>query len=271
VQILLAEDNEINQEVANEIIAKAGASLDIVENGKLAVQAVLKKRYDLVLMDCQMPEMDGFEATGKIREYEKEGKVLHKTADHLTIIAMTANAVKGDKELCIAAGMDDYLSKPIEPKELINMINSKLPEEDTGDKSKQEIATVQNIKNNSEDSDGTINAQDKPFNMDSLLERCMGNQDFLEKILKKFQDKALKDLADIEQSLQDGDTEQLRLFSHGLKGAAANLSAQSLRQAASEMEQLAKAKDLTNAQEYLEKLKNELNRCLNYLPNMITS
>ena len=151
------------------------------------------------------------------------------------------------------------------------MINSKLPDEDTGYKSKQDVASVQDIKNNSEDSDGTITGQDSPFDMDALLERCMGNQDFLEKIMKKFQDKALKDLADIEQSLQDGDTEKLRLFSHGLKGAAANLSAQSLRQAASEMEQLAKSKDLTNSQEYLENLKNELDRCLNYLPDMITS
>jgi CheY-like chemotaxis protein len=269
VQILLAEDNEINQEVANEILTKAGCEVDIVENGKLAIEAVLKKKYDLVLMDCQMPEMDGFEATEIIRKYEKQDKVQHKNGDLLSIIALTANAVEGDREHCIDAGMDDYLSKPIEPNALIDMVNSKLPDKDVHDESGSQTATVQDIQSDSEGSDESTNGHKEPFDMESLLNRCMDSQEFLEKMLNKFQDQAFARLADIEESVRVGDAEQLNLLSHGLKGLAANLSAQALSKAASDLELVAKSGDLTKSEECLENLRNELNRCLDHLPSMI--
>ncbi len=269
VQILLAEDNDINQEVANEILTKAGCDVDIVENGKLALEAVSKKQYDLVLMDCQMPEMDGFEATRLIRKYEKEGEVQHKTGDHLTIIALTANAIKGDKERCIDAGMDDYLSKPIEPKGVIDMINSKLPDKDVCDESRQQPATVQDTQSNSDASDGSTNAQENPFDMESLFNRCMSNQEFLEKILHKFQDQALGRLSEIEESVRAGDAEQLSLLAHAFKGLTANLSARALSLTAYDLERLAKSGDLTKAEECLENLRNELKRCLDYLPAIL--
>ena len=118
VQILLAEDNEINQEVANEILTKAGCEVDIVENGKLAIEAVLKKKYDLVLMDCQMPEMDGYEATKIIRDNYSAVQ-----NHNIPIIAMTANAMKGDREKCLEAGMNDYVAKPINVKKLSEVID----------------------------------------------------------------------------------------------------------------------------------------------------
>lgn len=112
ITILLAEDNKANQKLAMMLLKKIGYESVLVENGREAVAAAQIEKYDLILMDCQMPEMDGFEATIAIRNAEKN------TGRHIPIIAMTANAMQGDREKCLSAGMDDYISKPINPKQL---------------------------------------------------------------------------------------------------------------------------------------------------------
>ena len=120
-RVLLAEDNEINQIVAFEILARAGCQCDIANNGREALEAVKSRQYDVVLMDCQMPQMDGFEATRAIRTFEaKAGAEKPRTP----IIALTANAIKGDRELCLDAGMDSYVTKPINPPDLLGTIAS---------------------------------------------------------------------------------------------------------------------------------------------------
>ncbi len=115
VRILLAEDNLINQKLTIIMLAKSGYKVDVVENGQQAVEAVLKGDYHLVLMDVQMPVLNGLEATQQIRQQEQPGK-------HIPIIAMTAHAMKGDQERCLNAGMDGYLSKPLNPKEVLAAI-----------------------------------------------------------------------------------------------------------------------------------------------------
>ncbi len=121
-KILIVEDNLVNQKVATKLIEKMGYQTTCAVNGKEAVKAVQTLPYDIILMDCQMPVMDGFEATQAIRHLEAERKIVNNINAKIPIIAMTANAMKGDRERCIEAGMDDYLSKPVKPGNLSEMI-----------------------------------------------------------------------------------------------------------------------------------------------------
>jgi CheY-like chemotaxis protein len=121
LRVLLAEDNEVNQRLASRLIEKRGHTVVLASNGREALEAIEKQSFDLVVMDVQMPEVDGFEATAAIRRRENE------TGTHIPIIAMSAYALTGDRERCLAAGMDGYVSKPIQAKELFEAIETLVP------------------------------------------------------------------------------------------------------------------------------------------------
>ena len=123
LHILLAEDNTVNQLIASRLLEKQGHHVVTSGNGREALERLDKERFDLILMDVEMPEIDGFEATATIRKQEET------TGARIPIIAMTAHALKGDRERCLAAGMDDYVSKPIQPGVLFAAIERLLPSE----------------------------------------------------------------------------------------------------------------------------------------------
>lgn len=123
-RILLVEDNHVNQMVAAAMLKKMGCVIDLAGDGLEGIRQAVFRDYDLIFMDCQMPELDGYEATRELRAREQSEKTIHRT-----IIAMTAHAMRGDREICLAAGMDDYMTKPLSEDTLFSMLEKWLPEE----------------------------------------------------------------------------------------------------------------------------------------------
>ncbi len=255
-RILLAEDNPVNQMFASEVLKRAGLDCDVAADGRQVLDAVQSQHYDLILMDCQMPEMDGFEATGHIRAMEADGRLNH----HIPILALTANAIKGDRERCLKAGMDGYLSKPIDPKILIDNIKALLPDD---------------LPANAQQSSERAPAQaqppdtvDQPIVVKALMEHCMNDAMFVGSILDQFQASASQYLNQIRQAVAGEDPEQAGRHAHALKGAAGMLAAETLQQIAFEMEEAGKAGQLQHLREQIDELNEELRRCLEYIPTV---
>ena len=263
----MAEDNYINQEVVAEILSNAGYTCEIVANGRQAVESVCKDRYDLVLMDCQMPQMDGLEATRAIREYESQ--IADKQSESLPIVALTASALAGERERCLAAGMNDYLSKPLDPIGLIKTIEAHLSELD--ETSPQVAGGLDEMilpagASGDDVGYGTKSDNDVSSNIldvDGLLRRCNGKIDLAERLLDKFHGRLDGDLQKIEDSIESCDPKRTAALAHALKGAAANLSAEGIRQAATDLEQEVRTDDAGDLHEFLKQLKTECELFLN--------
>jgi len=296
MRILVAEDNEINQEVIREILQTSGYVCEIVSDGVEAVRIASRGQCDMVLMDCQMPTMDGLTATRKIRQMEQDGEMSETASAHLTIIALTANAIGGDREKCIEAGMDDYLSKPIDPTALMSKLDSRIAAilDERGKAAPQATGAAPTGETPSSDTTGgQAPAQSRktqesgsastapmaygndsapcPLDMESALERCLGKRDFLDRLMVKFADKLHKDLEAIMQHFQDADPQKIAFVAHGLKGASANLSATRLRQTALRLEQAAKAADFAEIEIAVEQLRHEAQACIVFVNQQTAS
>jgi PAS domain S-box-containing protein len=246
VRILLAEDNTINQEVALAILKKLGYRADVAADGLEAIEALSRVPYDLVLMDCQMPEMDGFEASQRIRD--AGSSVLNH---RVPIIAMTANAMQGDRERCIDAGMDDYLSKPVQPRELAEALDRWLfSSAKAGDGQKAPP---------SEEAPAPP-ADNEVFHESELLERLMDDRDLARTIVAGFLDNIPVQVSKLKEFLSGGDAPGAQRQAHTIKGAAANLGAPALRDVALELEQIGKAGRMGDALDVLPRLETEFER-----------
>jgi PAS domain S-box-containing protein len=252
IRILLAEDNMINQQVALNILEKFGYRADAVANGQEAVKALEMVPYDLVLMDVQMPEMDGLQATAQIRN-PKSAVINHD----IPVIAMTAHAMKGDRERCLEAGMNDYTTKPIDPKELLKTLTKWI---DTG-KAGQ---TAENEPERTGQPSGK-EQESPPIDLDKALGRMLGNTALLEKMLHVFLSKMSEQVRELSTALKEGDEETVELNAHTLKGAAANLSADRIAATALRLEQMGRERNLAAGTEALGELHDELARLKAYI------
>jgi Amt family ammonium transporter len=269
-RILLAEDMEVNQFVVTETLGRVGYTCDIANNGREAVTAFSQKRYDIVLMDCQMPEMSGFEAAIAIRAFEKQ-RLSHPP---VPIIALTANAIKGDRERCLAAGMNDYLTKPLNPAKLIETIQA-LALKETAEQEKPEAAPLvvtqapAAAQTAAATGSGSVSgavpasgaAVDPSFDYNDLLARCSGDTVLLQKLVNKFQEKSRATWNQLVADFKAGDVAATTRLAHGLKGTASNLSATKVTLLAGQLEELGRSDDLSDAQAILDQLGAELERC----------
>ena len=266
-RILLAEDNEIGQEVVVELLRRAGHHCEPVSTGKLAVEEALRAEYDLILMDCQMPEMDGFEATRIIRKHERESGALPGRQRRLPIIALTASAVKGDREQCLEAGMDDYLAKPLESDRLMEVLDRYLPAgQDAGRAAAREPAP--DVPPGAQPAAPSGQAA-PPFDVEGLLKRWGMDREFVASLIRKFQKRAPEDFEQLQQKCAAGAVEEAARRAHSLKGAAGYVAANRVRELAARLESLGRAGDLRGAAPCLDELRTELKRCSDYASDVL--
>ncbi|MBA4016232.1 MAG: hypothetical protein C0483_03490 [Pirellula sp.] len=283
-RILVAEDNEINQMVTEEILRSAGYDCRIVDTGLAALEALDQESFGLVLMDCQMPEMDGFTAVGELRKREAAGR-RYAAEGPLPVVALTANAVRGDRELCISAGMTDYTTKPIDRIALLSIIARLLPPKAAAEAATVAVATVaraeppQEFTFGKETTASSIAATDdadvesavlaEALHVGDLLNRCQGDKAFASRLLEKFRSRLPGDFDALRLAAAAGDHETVRSRAHQLKGCAKNLGAQKLGQQVAVIEAEAATGTAMYAEAAVDELRSEIENCLNHVDSLI--
>ncbi|MBF0383433.1 MAG: response regulator, partial [Magnetococcales bacterium] len=237
-KILLVEDNEVNQQVATELLEMANLSVTLTINGQEAVAAVDKTKFDAILMDIQMPVMDGYTATREIR------KIF--AFDDLPIIAMTANALVGDREKCLDAGMNDHVAKPINPKEMFAILARWIKPGKREFSEKLMTATANTLA----DEIGTL-PELPGIDTKNGLKRVGGRVSSYKKLLAKFVGNQQQSMVEIQQALDAQDLETALRLAHTLKGVSGTIGATQLQQAAAELEALFNAGNKDNARKLL--------------------
>jgi signal transduction histidine kinase/CheY-like chemotaxis protein len=226
-RVLLVEDNELNQEVALALLQDAHMSIDLAQNGEVAVNMVNHNKYDLVLMDMQMPVMDGITAAKAIRSKPQFRA--------LPIIAMTANVMPADREKCIEAGMNDHVAKPIDPDELFTALLRWIKPRDGGSPAKESAPPISSLPAPAQAPESAP-LEIPGIDTKSALRRTGGNRKRYESLLRKFAEPSTGGLEEIRAALATGDTSTAARAAHSLKGAAANLGATALAEVAAKVE-----------------------------------
>ncbi len=233
LRVLLAEDNPVNQTLAMRILEKLGHNVHVVNNGKEALRRSQEEQFDLIFMDVQMPEMDGLEATAAIRDAEAT------TGKHVPIVAMTAHAMKGDREKCLSAGMDGYLSKPIRIDELKQAIS--------------EVKKTQNIGQPSEPIAFRAIGQ-----LELLLDSVMGDRVLLAEMAGLWLADSAKQESHIRTGLDSGDALMVQRAAHALKGSVGTFQASAAQDAANQLEISARNADMAAARKSFEQLSTQI-------------
>jgi CheY-like chemotaxis protein/HPt (histidine-containing phosphotransfer) domain-containing protein len=244
-RILLAEDNAVNQKVACRTLEKLGYRVDVAPDGQAAVKAWETGRYSLILMDCQMPIVDGYEATRQIRAKEENGK-------RIPIVALTAHAMKGADEDCTAAGMDGYLSKPIDRAQLEATLDRWLSAVDSTQTNQSLAAPV-------------TDTNELPVDWSRLLKATDQDEELARELAVLFIDSGMSSMQEIITALDNRDLGKLGEKAHEIKGASANLQATATTAAAERLEAAARNGDTEQVPELTRQLKTEVDRAVAYL------
>ncbi|MBI5963575.1 MAG: PAS domain S-box protein [Chloroflexi bacterium] len=298
LRILLAEDNLINQKLAVVLLQKAGYSVDAVETGIQALERVKADHYNVILMDVQMPDMDGFEATHQIRLWEQGN------GQHIPIIAMTAHAMAGDRERCIDAGMDDYVTKPLEPRVLFSAIDRWTqktdPEKIAQTEKKQDdpaaaqhdfspdfrgtwfgddtspvtFETSETFDQTHEKSAPVSQADSSPDKLPADLEAALyrfdGDRTFMMEMCREFKDHLPDRVEELRTALQAGELEKLGRTAHNLKGLCMNFNAGVLAGLAARLEACGKEKNMADAPALVGQITIEITRLQEYLSQQLS-
>jgi signal transduction histidine kinase/CheY-like chemotaxis protein len=277
-RILLAEDNLVNQKVASKLLEKLQYRVDVVADGLAAVAAWQTGKFDLIIMDCQMPQMDGYEATREIRRFEAGKR-------HIPIVALTAHAMTGDEAKCRAAGMDDYLSKPIDRSKLEACLERLLigsgstltmaakavaiMKEGPVVTGESPTATQDPVSVAANASPSAAVTPHTPVDWDALLESIDGDEGFARDLADAFVATGTRELAAISTALGTGDAAGLRVAAHTLKGASANLRAPAVAAVAAQLESAAGQGESAQTAALAEKLTAEVTKMTAYLQSKV--
>ncbi len=240
LKILVAEDNIVNRKLDIRLLEKLGQQVVVAENGLEVLNALNKGEYDLILMDIQMPEMDGIEATKRIREMESGDK-------HIPIIALTAHAMKGDRERFLDAGMDDYLSKPLHSDQLYEVIRRY-------SQYKKEIQRQ-------------VEEDSLFLDIEEFKKRVEGDEDLIRELFEIYITECEEKLNQIRTAVEEKDSEKLEKFAHSLNGASANMSAKAVYEVAHELEKIGASKNISHATDTLKRLENNLSKTIDWINN----
>jgi CheY-like chemotaxis protein/HPt (histidine-containing phosphotransfer) domain-containing protein len=249
LRLLLAEDSLVNQRLAVGLLERHGHRVTIANNGQQALDLASSDGFDAILMDVQMPEMDGIEATRAIREQEKQ------TGRHIPIIAMTAHALKGDRERCLDCGMDEYVSKPVRERQLLTALRAVLGEAVT--EAPPEAPQPE------------AHADEQVLDWEAALRICAGDRDLLRDIAEAFLEEHPRRLDEIRRAIDTADWELLHRAAHTIKGSMRYFGAPAVFDRAFGLEQLAANRSLEGAEEIFGLLKQELAKLVPHLINYV--
>lgn len=249
-RVLVAEDNAVNQMLVTHMLAGRGHSVVITENGCDAVSHLEHEAFDLVLMDVQMPRMDGLKATEIIRSNPKA------LIRNIPIVAMTAHAMKGDRERCLATGMNGYLAKPISEYDLFAIIDAVIPLE-TEIPEREAPVTADTL------------ALDSFLDLESVLERCGGNRELVRNIALIGLQDCSSLVADIQSAIRKGDAEELRTAGHALKGMVSHFGTDCLTKTAYRLEMIGRDNLLDESHAVFTELEKQVEEMLRELQKIV--
>ncbi len=251
-RLLLAEDNEVNQKVAVRTLEKLGYRVDLADNGEEAVEAVSRTDYAAIVMDVQMPEMDGYEATAEIRRREEEGG-----DKRIPIIAMTANALQGDREKALEAGMDDYIAKPVKAGDLGEVLGRWVSVEEVTSTASGATGATHGNGDGSSNGDRALD----PAVLESLGDLDDdGEESIVAELAGMFLENAFSRIETLQEAVEKGDANSVRETAHALKGSSGNMGAHKMHDLCTKLQEAGESGDLTETPAILEQLEAEFGR-----------